>query len=62
MLLSVVGVPQVVEHEGKVYDFDGRIGLLPCAEECFAKRRSKKGPKGARSVKFHILLSIGKQK
>ena len=33
MFLSVVGVPQVLEHEGKVYDFDGKIGLFPCAEE-----------------------------
>ena len=50
MFLSVIGVPQVVEHEGKVYNFDGKIGALPCTEEYFAQRKSKKGPKGARSL------------
>ena len=38
MFLSVVGVPQVVEHEGRVYDFDGKIGVFPCTEEYFTKR------------------------
>ena len=49
--LSVIGAPQVVEYEGRVYDFDGKIGVFPCTEECFTKRQSKKGPKGARSVR-----------
>ena len=51
MFLSVVGVPQVVEYEGKVYNFDGKVGVFPCAEEYFTQRNSKKGPKGAKSVR-----------
>ena len=33
--LSVVSVPQVVECEGRVYDFDGKIkiGVFPCTED-----------------------------
>ena len=46
MFLSVIGVPQVVEYEGKVYNFDGKIGLFPCAEKKPTQRRSKAGPKG----------------
>ena len=49
--LSVVSVPQVVECEGRVYDFDGKTGALPCTEERFAARRSKRGPKGAKSAR-----------
>ena len=50
-VLSVIGVPQVVEYEGKVYNFDGKIGVFPCTEEYFTQRKSKKGPKGTRSVR-----------
>ena len=46
MFLSVIGVPQVVEYEGKVYNFDGKIGLFPCTEKKPTQRRSKAGPKG----------------
>ena len=46
MLLSVIGVPQVVEYEGKVCNFDGKIRLFPCAEKKPTQRRSKAGPKG----------------
>ena len=31
---------------GKVYNFDGKIGLFPCTEKKPTQRRSKAGPKG----------------
>ena len=34
-----------------VYNFDGKIGAFPCAEEYFTQRKSKKGPKGTKSVR-----------
>ena len=49
--LSVIGAPQALEREGRVYDFDGKTGALPCTEERFAARRSKRGPKGAKSAR-----------
>ena len=62
MFLSVIGVPQVVEREGKAYNFDGKIGAFPCAEEYFTQRKSKKGPKGAKSVKSDVQGSHYKKK
>ena len=46
MFLSVIEFPQVVEYEGKAYNFDGKIGLFPCTEKKSTQRKSKTGPKG----------------
>ena len=48
MSLAALGQPQKVIWKGEEIDFDGEIGLFPCAEEVAARRASKAGPKGTR--------------